>query len=190
MFRVDQIISGGKAIRPSPLNMMSLRESHREGSWALCSFAFTAIILVYRGRTTAYLGSQCWLHLLTMCVSHTGPAVSTTASRTLLKGFLNGQGAGIPASIAANRPTFATLRLRVTPLDVYIGKDPVTQQSTSEWLDRRLTFANHVNARTRIRASVAKHYWLLCSRGKLPHSNKVTSTNLEVRVTNLGLGLL
>lgn len=97
------------SIRPPPPSMMSLRESHREVSSALCSFAYTAMI--YHGRTTAYLGSQCWLHLLTMCVSHTGPAVSTMllmASRTLLQGFLNGQGTEIPPSIAENLTTFAT----------------------------------------------------------------------------------
>ncbi|KAH8295180.1 hypothetical protein KR018_008373 [Drosophila ironensis] len=71
-----------------------------------------------------------------------------------------------------------TLRRKTTPT-VYIEEAPVPQKTEAKYLgvilDRRLTFAKHVTVtRTRIRAAVAKHYWLLCSRSKLSLANKLT----------------
>ncbi|EDW45615.1 GM11684 [Drosophila sechellia] len=61
-----------------------------------------------------------------------------------------------------------TLKRR-TPPPVYIEEAPVPQPNAAKYLgvllDRRLTFSKHVtDIRTRLRAKVAKHYWLLCSR--------------------------
>jgi len=71
-----------------------------------------------------------------------------------------------------------TLKRR-TPPPVYIEEVPVPQPNAAKYLgvllDRRLTFSKHVtDIRTRLRAKVAKHYWLLSSRSKLSLSNKLT----------------
>ncbi|EDX15263.1 GD17701 [Drosophila simulans] len=83
---------------------------------------------------------------------------------------------GINRSISNN--VCYTLKRR-TPPPVYIEEAPLPQPNAAKYLevllDRRLTFAKHVtDITTRLRAKVAKHCWLLCSRSKLSLSNKLT----------------
>jgi len=61
------------------------------------------------------------------------------------------------------------------PLNTASVPQPNAAKYLGVLLDRRLTFAKHVtDIRTRLRAKVAKHYWLLGSRSKLSLSNKLT----------------
>jgi len=81
-------------------SIMRQPEYHKEVYLVRCFTACTATTC--HGRTLVYPGRQCWSHLLTTCVSPTGP------SPTSHQHLRNGQDVGTMSSMVTNQQMCAT----------------------------------------------------------------------------------
>jgi len=110
-------------------------EYHREVYLARCFATCPATSCL--GQTLAYPGRQYWPHLLTTCVSPTGPAANRmllTASRTSHQHLRNGQNAGALASMVTNLRMCATrLKENTTGCAHRCHPCPTVQYSQISW---------------------------------------------------------